>query len=139
MCYQVPSSSAIFIHIGILAEDKASFRSCFSTLGKYPAITQVIEGELEAKGDVDAFVVTFSEPREFTVYTLGPGELDTVGTLYEVDNYEEVFVAEEDEGSHFGGFMIVESVPAGTYSVHVRGKSDLVTGPYKLYYKAKID
>lgn len=101
--------------------------------------TQVLEGELDTDGDVDVFVVTFSEPREFTVYTLGPGELDTVGTLYEVVDYEEELVVEEDEGSHFGGFMIVESLPAGTYSVHVRGKDDRVTGPYNLYYEAEED
>jgi len=101
--------------------------------------TRVVEGTLEIKGDVDVFVVTFSEPRELTVYTLGPGELDTVGTLYEVVDYEEEFVVEEDEGSHFGGFMIIESLPAGTYSLHVRGKDDRVRGPYKLFYKAVAD
>ena len=106
-------------------------------LGGISGSTQVLEGELETNGDVDVFVVTFSETRELTVYTLGPGELDTVGILYEVVNYKEKFVVEEDEGSHFGGFMITESLPAGTYSIHVRGKEDRVTGPYRLYYKAE--
>jgi hypothetical protein len=101
--------------------------------------TRVLEGKLEHEGDVDVFVVTLSEPRAFTAYTLGPGELDTVGALFELVNYEEEFLVEEDEGSHFGGFMIVESLPAGTYTLHVRGKDDRVTGPYKLFYKAVND
>ena len=52
---------------------------------------------------------------------------------------EEVFVVEEDEGSHFGGFMVTESLPAGTWSLHVRGKDNRETGPYKLFYKAEAD
>ena len=101
--------------------------------------TGLLTGELEFEGDVDVFVFALGQPSEFTAYTLGPGELDTVGVLYKVVDYEEVFVVEEDEGSHFGGFMVTESLPAGTWSLHVRGKDNRETGPYKLFYKAEAD
>ena len=101
--------------------------------------TRARQGELETEGDVDVFVVTLPEAGVLTVYTLGPGELDTVGELLVLVDYQEVLVAMEDEGSHFGGFMIIESVPAGIYSVHVKGKNDRETGPYNLYYKFEED
>ena len=97
---------------------------------------QSIEGNLEERGDVDVFLFTLGASRTFTAYTLGPTDTDTVGTLYRLEGYAEVKVATDDDSSHFGGFMIVEPLTPGTYSLHVAGKGDVERGPYVLYYKA---
>jgi hypothetical protein len=124
---------------GVPSDDHGDTWETATFLTDIGSATRARSGALEKNGDVDVFVITLTEAGTLTAYTLGPGELDTVGELLALINYREVLVATEDEGSHFGGFMITETVPAGTYSLHVRGKDDRETGPYKLYYKFEDD
>jgi hypothetical protein len=121
-------------------EDKADDHGDTWATGTYltsvDSQVRAIEGELEQSGDVDVFVFSLGQSRTFTAYTLGPTDTDTVGTLYKLVAYEEEEVATDDDGSHFGGFKIVEQLSAGTYSLHVAGKGHAERGPYVLYYKA---
>jgi len=100
-------------------------------------VAQEIKGRLEERGDVDVFVFTLPSSLEFTAFTAGPGDTDSVGTLYELVNYEEIEIAESDENPIDFGFKIKEDLDAGTYSLHVTGQGGQERGEYYLYYKAE--
>ena len=93
-------------------------------------------GSLEQAGDVDVFVFRLTRTSLFNGYTLGPGIVDTVGTLYRISNLEEVELATDDDGSLDGGFLVEQDLPPGDYSLHVRGKDDRAEGTYYFYYSA---
>lgn len=100
------------------------------------ASTRKRTGRLEQAGDVDVFVFRLTDNSRFLGYTRGPGQLDTIGTLYEIVDFEEVEIATDDDSSLLGGFLIEENLPPGDYSLHIRGKDDRELGEYAFYYSA---
>jgi len=101
--------------------------------------TNKLPGELEKKGDVDVFVFTVATSVEFSAYTLGPIDLDTVGVLYKIEDFREVEVARDEDSGLFSGFQIEEYLFPGTYSLHVSGKDGETVGAYDFYYRAFWD
>lgn len=98
--------------------------------------TRKLTGRLELAGDVDVFVFRITGTSRFLGYTRGPGQLDTIGTLYEIVDFEEVEIATDDDSSLLGGFLIDQELPSGDYSLHIRGATDRELGEYDFYYSA---
>ena len=96
--------------------------------------TQAIESWLEEEGDVDVFAFEITASLDVILYTLGPSNTDTFGTLYQIKGNEEVEIAFDDNGSGNNGFMIKENLAPGTYTLHVKGKIKRTTGAYNFYY-----
>ena len=96
--------------------------------------TQVIESWLEEEGDVDVFAFEITVSLDVILYTLGPSNTDTVGTLYQIRGNNEVEIAFDDNSSSNNGFMITKHLTPGTYTLHVKGKMKSTTGPYNFYY-----
>jgi hypothetical protein len=96
--------------------------------------TQVIESWLEEDDDVDVFAFEITVSLDVILYTLGPSNTDTVGTLYQIRGNNEVEIAVDDNSSSNNGFMITKHLTPGTYTLHVKGKMKSTTGPYNFYY-----
>ena len=96
--------------------------------------TQAIESWLEEEDDVDVFAFELTASLFVILYTLGPGDTDTFGTLYQIKGNKEVEIAFDDNGSSNNGFMIKKHLTPGIYTVHVKGKIKRTTGAYNFYY-----
>ena len=96
--------------------------------------TRAIESWLDEEGDVDVFAFEITVSTEVILYTLGPSDTDTFGTLYQIKGNNEVEIAFDDNSSGINGFMIKEHLAPGTYTLHVKGKMKRTTGPYNFYY-----
>ena len=91
------------------------------------ALGSSTQGHLERQGDRDYFRFSLSEPGTLTVYTTGA--TDTYGHLL-LGNGQ--WLEENDDGGTFLNFRIERLVPAGAYSILVRGYDDRSTGRYTL-------
>jgi hypothetical protein len=96
--------------------------------------THGIDSWLEEQGDIDVFAFEISASLDVILYTLGPSDTDTVGTLYRIEGNSEVEIAFDDDSSDYNGFLIKKHLTPGTYTIHVKGKKERTTGPYNFYY-----
>lgn len=83
-------------------------------------------GVVNTGTDLDFFKFTLTSARTLTIKSTG--SLDTWGTLYDANGNELDYA---DDSTDYN-FVMVESLPAGTYYVSVEGYSTSDVGPYGL-------
>lgn len=90
-------------------------------------IGQVVEDSIQTPGEVDYFSFTPAQSDTYIIYT--KGNIDTVGKLYEGDNY----LDDNDDGGTDNNFAIVYNLVAGkTYNVEVELYDNNETGDYSI-------
>lgn len=120
------------------ADDHGDTWPTGTVLSDLGSSTEKLSASLEEEGDVDVFVFSISSNKKFICYTFGSQSVNSTGILYEIDGSKEVEIVESDEHpTDSKGFWIEENISAGTYSVHVKGRTETDRGDYQIYYRVE--